>query len=84
MTEIWIENQYIAENVYNMDVLGFAVGASQSSRALVNIREAGSGMQIGSRQEWITTIECVSAAGVAVAPLLIFKAKYTNTEWIPA
>jgi hypothetical protein len=57
-----------------MNVSGFAVGASQSLRALVNIREAGSGKQIGIRQEWITAIECVSATGVAVAPLLIFKA----------
>jgi hypothetical protein len=67
-----------------MDESGFAVGASQSSRALVNIREASSWKQIGSRQEWITAIECVSAAGAAIAPLLIFKAKHTNTGWIPA
>jgi hypothetical protein len=51
---------------------------------LVNIREASSWKQIRSRQEWITAIECVSAAGVAIAPLLIFKAKHTNTGWIPA
>ena len=67
-----------------MDESGFAVGTSQSSRALVNIREDTGWKQIGSRQEWITGIECVSAAGVAVPPLLIFKAKHTNTAWIPA
>jgi hypothetical protein len=84
VTEVWIENQYAPDDVYNMDESGFAVGASQSSRALVNIREASSWKQIGGRQEWITAIECVSAAGIAVAPLLIFKAKHTNTGWIPA
>jgi hypothetical protein len=84
VTEVWIENQYAPDHVYNMDESGFAVGASQSSRALVNIREASSWKQIGSRQEWITAIECVSAAGAAVPPLLIFKAKHTNTGWIPA
>lgn len=31
----------------------------------------------------MTAIECVSASGVAVPPLLIFKAKHTNTGWIP-
>ena len=66
-----------------MDESGFSVGASQSSRVLVNIREAASWKQIGSRQEWITAIECVSAAGIAVPPLIIFKAKHTNTGWIP-
>lgn len=38
---------------------------------------------INGRQEWITAIECISAAGVAVPPLIIFKAKHTNTAWIP-
>jgi hypothetical protein len=66
-----------------MDESGFAVGASQSLKALVNIREASSWKQIRSRQEWITAIECVSAAG-AIAPLLIFKAKHTNTGCLPA
>jgi len=67
-----------------MDESGFAVGTSQSSRALVNIRETSSWKQIGRRQEWITAIECVDAAGVTVPPLIIFKAKHTNTAWIPA
>jgi hypothetical protein len=67
-----------------MDESGFAVGASQSFRALVNIRESSGWKQIGSRQEWMTAIECGSAAGVTVPLLLIFKAKHTNTAWIPA
>jgi len=84
VTELWLEHQYNPSHVYNMDESGFAVGASQSSRALVNIREASSWKQIGSRQEWITAIECVSASGVLTPPLLIFKAKHTNAGWIPA
>jgi hypothetical protein len=66
-----------------MDESGFAVGDSQSSRALVNIREDSSWKVINGRQEWITAIECVSATGVAIPPLIIFKAKHTNTAWIP-
>ncbi len=42
VTELCIENQYAPEQIYNMDESGFAVGASQSSRALVNIRESTS------------------------------------------
>ncbi|KXL50720.1 MAG: hypothetical protein FE78DRAFT_84803, partial [Acidomyces sp. 'richmondensis'] len=38
---------------------------------------------ISGRQEWITAIEYISAAGVAILPLIIFKAKHTNTAWIP-
>ncbi|KYG39827.1 hypothetical protein M433DRAFT_161247, partial [Acidomyces richmondensis BFW] len=66
-----------------MDESGFAVGTSQSSRVLVNIREDSSWKVISGRQEWITAIECVSAIGVAIPPLVIFKAKHTNSAWIP-
>lgn len=35
------------------------------------------------KQEWVTVIECINAAGAALPPLLIFKAKHTNSAWIP-
>ena len=66
-----------------MDESGFSVGASQTSRALVNIKEKSSWKVISGRQEWITGIECISASGRALPPLLIFKALHTNTSWIP-
>jgi len=67
-----------------MDESGFAMGASQFSRALVNIRERSSWKDVKGREEWVTAIECVSAAGIALPPLLIFRALHTNTAWIPA
>ena len=82
--ELAIQHQYPPERIYNMDESGFAVGDSQSSRALVNVREKSSWKVISGRQEWITAIECVNAAGEAIPPMIIFKAKYTNTAWIPA
>ena len=66
-----------------MDESGFAVGESQSSRALVNVRENSSWKVIAGRQEWITAIECISASGKTIPPPIIFKAKHTNTAWIP-
>jgi hypothetical protein len=67
-----------------MDESSFAVGASQSSRALVSVRGKCSWKVIAGRHDWITDIECVSAAGVAITPFIIFKAQLTNTAWIPA
>ena len=66
-----------------MDESGFAIGTSQTSRALVNARELSRWKAIPSRQEWVTTIECISASGTALPPLLISKAKHTNSSWIP-
>jgi hypothetical protein len=79
VTELQIKHYYLPECIYNMDESGFAIGTSQSSRVLVNIREQSSWKVVSSRQEWITAIECISAASVAIPLLLIFKAKHTNT-----
>lgn len=84
VTELRIAHHYPPDCIYNMDESGFAVGASQSSRALVSVREMSSWKVIAGRQEWVTAIGCVSAAGAAIPPLIIFKAKHTNTAWIPA
>jgi hypothetical protein len=34
------------------------------------------------RQEWITSIECISASGATLPPTLVFKKKNINSEWI--
>jgi hypothetical protein len=82
--ELWVEHQYISSHLYSMDESGYAVGHSQSSRALLNVRDPSSWEQIASRPEWITAIECLSASETAVPPLLISKAKHTETGRIPA
>ena len=79
VTELCLQHHYTPDHIYNMDQSGFAIGESQSSRALVNIRENSSWKVISGMQEWITAIECISASGKAIPPLIIFKAKHTNT-----
>ena len=83
VTSLIVQHQYPPHRIYNMDESGFAIGDSQSSRALVNIREETSWKVIAGRQEWVTAIECVNALGIALPPLVIFKALHTNTAWIP-
>ena len=84
VTSLIVEHQYQPKRIYNMDESGFAIGESQSSRSLVNIREELSWEVIQGRQEWVTAIECINAIGETIPPLVIFKAQYTNTSWIPA
>jgi hypothetical protein len=84
VTEVRIAHHYRPECIYNMDESGFAVGASQSSRALVCVHEQSSWKVIAGRQEWIAAIECINAASVTIPPLIIFKAQHTNTASIPA
>jgi hypothetical protein len=56
IAEQFVQHEYDLKNIYNMDESGFAVGESQSSRALTNIREGSDWMVISGRQEWETAI----------------------------
>src|SRR5438105_14409746 len=64
------------ENIYNMDESGFAIGTVEQSVTIINaeirtrLQKANPG-----RQEWVTSVECISADGTALPPLIIFKAK---------
>jgi hypothetical protein len=83
VADIMTEHQYPPKHVYNMDESGFAVGTTQSSRVLVNTRSKGNWKVKNGRSEWITAIECVNAAGEAIPPFLIFKAKHLYSGWVP-
>lgn len=93
--------QYQPNNIYNMDETGYGVGVIQSTRvlAVVDVRRGGDGgeqkgkerkkgkvvhVQPG-RQEWVTVLECVSALGTALPPMVILKGKGEfNPAWRPA
>jgi len=81
-------HHYKPKQIYNMDESGYGIGMTQSTRVLL-IRDAGEkGLKAtkasSGRQEWVTTIACVSAAGTHLPPLVIFKATGSvNARWLP-
>jgi len=83
VSEQYAQHQYPPDRIYNMDESGFAVGAGQSSRVLVSVHNKTSWKKITGRSEWITAIECVNAAGIPIAPMLIYKSKFLHSGWIP-
>jgi hypothetical protein len=76
------EHAYDPSNVWNMDESGFGVGEEQSMKVLVYLDKATKYRVVAGKQEWVTDIECISAAGEALPPLLIFKGKNVNARWI--
>jgi hypothetical protein len=66
-----------------MDETGFALGTTQSTRIIVDSKQKSSWKIAPGKQEWITTIECIDAAGGSLSPMIIFKAQNTNSGWIP-
>jgi hypothetical protein len=69
--------------IFNVDKTGFSLGATRKSVVLLNKKYKKRGKQQARRQEWITAIECISAAGVTLLLTLIFKRKNLNSGWIP-
>lgn len=90
-------NKYDPSLIFNMDETGYAIGASQTARVIIaqsqdvhsagKVRKASKTKAIkvaADQQEWVTTIECVSAAGDALPPLVIFGGVSEILQsWIP-
>jgi hypothetical protein len=81
--ELLRENKYPPSAIFNVDETGFSIGSTRGSFALYDRRATPKGKRQPGRQEWITSIECISALGVTLPPTLIFKGEKLNSEWIP-
>jgi hypothetical protein len=69
--------------IYNVDKTNLSVRSSRKSVILLNqLNKRREKKQLG-RQEWITSLGCVSAKGVTLPPCLIFKGENLNLGWIP-
>jgi len=71
------------EDIYNVDETGFAMGSTARMYGIVDRYQIGTGYQgCGAKGQWITAVECVSATGKVLPPLIIFMGKYLQSTWI--
>ena len=75
---------YEPRDIYNMDESGFNMGESQVNRVLINVRDHLNWKIHNGRQQWVTAVECISAAGTSIPPMIIYKAEYLHSGWVPA
>ncbi|KAL4255103.1 Centromere and Transposable Element-Derived Protein [Pleurotus pulmonarius] len=81
LEEVIQEYKVRHENIYNMDEKGLVLGATSRSLAIID-RDQSTVYEIGDgSRELVTAIECISAAGIALRPTIIFKAQKHNLEW---
>jgi len=73
------EHRYPPSAIYNVDETGFSIGSSRKSVVLLNQLKTRREKRQPGRQEWITSLECVNAAGVTLPPCLIFKGENLNS-----
>ncbi len=79
---LYEQHHYEPSNVWNFDESGFGVGEEQVMKVLAFLDTAMQERVIAGKQEWVTDIECINAAGKALPPLLVFKGEYLNTRWL--
>jgi hypothetical protein len=76
------EYSYEPEDIWNMDESGYGIGEEQVFKVLVYLDTKQKHRVVGGKQEWVTDIECINAAGEALAPLIIFKGTTMNSRWL--
>jgi hypothetical protein len=82
VASLYEQHQYKPSNIWNFDESGFGVGEEQAMKVLTFLDSKQQERVITGKQEWVTDIECISAEGESLPPLLIFKGDYLNTRWL--
>jgi hypothetical protein len=67
-----------------MDESGFGVGESQTTKVLVPLDRQQQYKVVAGKQEWVTVMKCINAAGDAIPPMIIFKGQNLNSGWLPS
>jgi len=71
----------LAENTYNMDETGVLLSVLSSLKVLVGRQELKAYRGAGVKRTLITAIECVSADGQHLQPLIIWPAATHRSSW---
>jgi 4-hydroxybenzoate polyprenyltransferase len=71
------------ENRHNMDEMGIMEGLGYNSLVLGRAEKTRTIVQNPGSTDWTTIIECISAIGKALTPLVIYKGQTVQQSWFP-
>ena len=74
------------ENIYNLDEIGFQMGHSQHENVVFNYRLGQPKSLTTGQTAWVSSLECISATGHAITPLVIHRGTVSNApfdHWFP-
>ena len=73
-------------DLYNVDESGFQLGMGRAQKVILNkLLKSGQNKDTipnSANRESLTVVECISADGVVLAPLVIFAAKQIRAPWV--
>jgi hypothetical protein len=76
------QREIVQENMYNMDETGVLLSDLNTVKVLVSRSDARGRRGVGLRRTMITAVECISADGRCIAPLIIWPGKALRATWI--
>jgi hypothetical protein len=81
-TRIELGIQY--EDIWNIDKTGVALGVCTNSQVVASSSKKKAYIKSPEDREWVSIIETISAVGVKLQCLVIFKGKHLQSTWFPA
>jgi hypothetical protein len=72
------------EDTWNMNETGVALGVCTNSQVVASSSKKKAYIKSPEDREWVSIIEIVSAVGVKLPCLVIFKGKHLQSTWFPA
>jgi hypothetical protein len=83
LKKILDENDIHPDNIYNMDEKGLQEGGGTiRRRVLVAAEQKVPIIEMNEDRKMVTVVECISASGYALTPLLIHEGVEKDLEWI--
>ena len=71
----------LPESMYNMDETGFNIGDFEARQCIVDTTVNCRYQAQPGRQEWVTSIECISVDGSSIPPTIIFTGENFVKAW---
>lgn len=78
------------ENIWNFDEHGMGLGVcsdqyviGKAKDEMTKKRRKNTKISVSQDRKWVSIIECISAAGSSIEPVIIFKGKSIQLDWMP-
>jgi 4-hydroxybenzoate polyprenyltransferase len=72
------------DNRYNMDEAGIMEGQGENGLVVGSSERRALQKKFPGSRAWTSFLECISATGVTLPPLVMFKGKSVQQQWFPA
>ena len=83
ISDLRTQYQVELEDLYNMDEKGFQMGQTGSEPVIMNKAIGPPIIPSTGTSKWVTIIECISAAGRALRPMVIHIGREPEDHWFP-